>query len=65
MTRKVDLLRIFEFFRFFFGFFRFLAIFLILKAIFSLKLDIFSCIWGPQGPPNQLGGKDCPLLEQI
>ena len=60
MIKKFDFFRIFEFFRFFFGIFRFFTICLILKAIFSLKIDIFYIFGGPRGPPIDWGAPGIP-----
>ena len=59
MTGKVDFLRIFEFFGFFWIFSIFRDFFEI-KGYFFLKNSYFLYIWGPQGPPNRLGGPGDP-----
>ena len=60
MTRKVDFLRIFEFFRYFFRKFSIFAIFSILKGICSLKINIFCIFGGPRGAPIDWGALGTP-----
>ena len=60
MTGKVDFLRIFEFVRDFFWKFLIFRDFFDIKGYFFIKNKYFLYIWGPQGPPNRLGGPGDP-----
>ena len=60
MIKKFDFFRIFEFFRTFFWNFSIFREFFDINGYFFNKNQYFLYIWGPQGPPNRLGGPGGP-----